>query len=83
MLRRFYRELRAVSAQFQSKRSYEIKYAILFTFQMTGHFDSVLITGSIKRFFTIFIPAVLLVDDDDNRKFLFFAKNFPLKGKEM
>ena len=32
--------------------------------------------GLIKRFFMIFIAVVLLVDNDENRKFLFCRKTF-------
>ena len=33
--------------------------------------------------FKIFIVAVLLVENDDNRKILFCRKNFPFEGNEV
>ena len=41
---------------------------------MTNHFGPSLDKGLIKRFFKIFIAAVLLVDNDDNRNSYFAGK---------
>ena len=51
----------------------------VFFFQMTRYYRPSHDCGFIKRFFKIFIAVVLLVDNDDNRKFLFCRKTFHLK----
>lgn len=59
----FYNLVTSVSAQFERKESYQIKYAIWFIFQMTV-FDLVFKIYWPKYIFQICISAVLLVDNN-------------------
>ena len=69
MLCHFHNEVMAVSIQFKSKDSYEIKCGGSFTFQMTRHFLPSLNNLISKGFFFIFNAAVLLLGNDENTKF--------------